>query len=164
MKWTARCRAGWIALLTVILLAGCGTAPSPEERIRALIAEAERAAESRDTGDVMALVAEGYTDAHGQGREELRRYLRALFLRYQSIHLLVRVSTIKVIDDRATATLFVAMAGQPLTEADLPLLRADAHRLDLHLVNQEGDWVVAHAAWRRASREDLLGRPVTDGT
>ena len=147
-----------VAVLWVVaVLAGCGGEPTPEERIRALIAEAEIAAEARDTGDVMALVAESYQDVHGHSREDLRNFLRAMFLRYQSIHLLVRVSSIEVTDERARVTLFVAMAGQPLTEANLPLVRADGHRHDLDLITRDGEWRVEGAAWRQANRGDLLG-------
>ena len=146
-----------LALAAAVQLAGCTAEPTPEERIRELIREAEAAAEARDTGDVMAFIAEDFHDERGLTREDLRNYLRALFLRYQSIHLLVKVSSIEVTDDRATAIVLVAMAGQPLLDDNLLMLRADAHRLDLGLRERDGDWQVETASWRRARREDLTG-------
>lgn len=149
----------WLPTLmaVVVLLTGCADELTPEERVEVLIREAEAAAESRDTGDVMAFVAEDYSDARGLQREDLRNYLRALFLRYQSVHLLVKVSSIEVTGDRADVTLYVAMAGQPLSADNILMLRADAHRLDLGLVQQNEDWRVDRASWRRARREDLIG-------
>lgn len=139
------------------LLTGCADEPTPEARIRGLIAEAEQAAEARDTGDVMAFVASDYRDERGHTPEDLRNYLRGLFLRYQSVHLLVRVEAIRVQETEASSTLFVAMAGQPITEANAFMLRADVHRLDLAWQLRDGEWQVTGAAWRRAAREDLLG-------
>jgi len=147
----------------LLLLGGCGGEPTPEERIRALLAAAEQAAEARNTGDVMAFVAADYADARGNTRDDLRNYLRALFLRYQSVYLLVRVAAIDAGEGRAAITVFVAMAGQPLTEANAFMLRADVHRLDLVLAERAGEWRVTGADWRRAAREDLLGPGNTAG-
>jgi hypothetical protein len=146
-----------LILVIAVQLGGCAAEPTPEERIRELIREAEVAAEARDTGDVIAFVAEEFRTDQGLAREDLRNYLRALFLRYQSVHLLVKVSSIEVTDDRATAIVFVAMAGQPLSDDNLLMLRADAHRLELGLRERDGDWRVETASWRRARREDLMG-------
>ena len=142
--------------VVLVFLAGCGE-PSPEDRIRQMLADAEVAAEERNTGDVMAFVADDYRDAQGNGTEELRNFLRVTFLRYQSVHLLVRIDEIRVQDTGADVVLFVAMAGQPLPESNPLMLRADVHRLDLRLTEIDGDWRVSTAAWRRAERADLIG-------
>ena len=152
-----RLAATLLCLSMAGLLAGCAAEPTPEERIRGHIASAEQAAEARDTGDVMAFVAADYRGERGHTPEDLRNYLRGLFLRYQSVHLLVRVEAIRVQETEASSTLFVAMAGQPITEANAFMLRADVHRLDLAWQLRDGEWQVTGAAWRRAAREDLLG-------
>jgi acetolactate synthase small subunit len=60
-----------IALLLVTM--GCGERGTPESQVRAVIAEAERAAEARVLAGLMALVSLGFLDGQGGDREELKR-------------------------------------------------------------------------------------------
>lgn len=147
------------ALLLLALLVSCGgDSASPESRIRAMLTAAEQAVESRSLSAVSALVSSAFSDSVGQDKQAVLRLLGGYFITHQSIHLLTQVSRLDLIGaDRAQVTLFVAVAGQPLsTVSQLISLRADLIRLDLTLVEEGGEWLVISGAWRRAEKSDFL--------
>ncbi|MFQ5795754.1 MAG: hypothetical protein ACE5JP_11980 [Candidatus Bipolaricaulia bacterium] len=97
-------------------LFSCSSEPdSPEAQVRALVTRAEVAAEKKDLDTLKQLISESYTDGLGQDKRAIVGLLTLYFLRNQSIHLLTRVQEITFPEPaRAEATVFVAMAGQPI--------------------------------------------------
>lgn len=95
------------------LLLGCSE-PShdPDAEIRALIEQAEQAAEARNADDLLELLAEDYRDSSGLGLKDVERRLRLLFLRNQDVHIFTRIVDIDLSDDapEASVGLLVAMA------------------------------------------------------
>ncbi len=149
-----------LAALAALSLLSCRPEPgSPEEQLRALFSEAEEAAENRHTGALKKLVSDFYADRRGHDKQAIVALLQFYFFRHKSIHLLTQVhSTTFPEPTRAEATVFVAMAGQPIPGRDeLSRLRADLHRFDFELVSESsGDWKVTRAEWRRAQVSDFL--------
>ena len=76
-----------------VLATGCG-AGDPEAEIRALLAAAEEAAEARDVGFFGDALADGYSDARGNDRDEILRELRGYFIANQRIEILSRIDEI----------------------------------------------------------------------
>lgn len=140
--------------------AACSPAPkSPEAQVRAVFERAEIAAEARDLGAFKRHIAENYQDAEGQDKRAIEGIVRYYFLGHQSIHLYMRVRGIAFSEpNRAQAELLVAMAGEPIGGAEnLRRLRADLHRFDVTLAReQDGEWKVIAASWRRAEPVDFL--------
>jgi len=149
---------GALLLLLLLSLGGCGTADSPEQRIKEMIEAGELAVESRSAGDVMALISNDYQDDNGRGRDQLLQLLGVYFYRHRSIHLLVQIHAIALTGEgRAKVTVYTAMAGRPVSDAEsLLALHADLYRFDLKLQELEGAWLVTSSGWRRASPEDFL--------
>ncbi len=145
------------AMLATMLLGACGDEITPEQEIRALVREAEIAAEERQVGDLARLISAQYGDEHGQSKEELVRMLRLQMIRNQVMYLMVRTGEIKIIDQAtATAVVRVAMAGGPLeTFEDLARLGAELYRFDLDLVKESGKWRIIRASWGRALDKDF---------
>lgn len=139
-------------MVSLITASGCGDSVTPEEEIRALVREAEIAAEERQVGDFGRLISNQYGDGYGNNKDELLRMLRLQMIRNQVIYLLVRTGEIKVIDETsATAVVRVGMAGGPLeTFEDLGRLGAELYRFDLELVKESGKWRIIRAGWGRA--------------
>lgn len=161
------CRAAWaipivlrvLVTLGVLATMGCGRAPSPEDRIRALIAEAERAAEARDAGALVDLVTEDYGDARGNDRRTLRQLLFVLFRQNERVFVLHHVRAIDVAEDGTTATaqVAVAVAAQPIdAPADLSGVNADLLVIDIALRVEDDAWLVHHASWKPAALGDFL--------
>ena len=147
------------ALLFVLgLVVGCGGEPEPlEAQVRALVAEAEAAAEARDVDALMDLVADDYVGPRGEPKSAVAPLARFALGRHQTVHLLTRVSEVEVRDStQARATVFVAMGGRPIQTEELESLRGSLWRFDV-LVRRDGDDVhVTQAQWRRARPDDFL--------
>jgi hypothetical protein len=153
-----RCLAGIVAALLLLPLAGCQKRESPEQQVRALIARAEAAAEARRAGELRGYLSEQYRDEEGRDKRALEAVIRLTVLRHESIHLLTRISEVSVPQaGRARAVVHVAMAGQPLASVgEIAPLNADLHRFELDFVQENGEWKVVSARWRRAEPADFL--------
>ena len=81
--------------VAVIFIVGCETRSSDEEQVRALLAAAEIAAESRDASDVLEAVAADYSDSEGLDRAQLQNFLRGYFLSHPSIELLMSIQELE---------------------------------------------------------------------
>jgi hypothetical protein len=139
-----------------LLALGCGDPQSPEERVRAVLAALEQAAEARDVAALKEHVSETYRDERGNDRRAVAALATMHFMQHQSVHLLVRTIEVAVDPPAATASVLVAMAGTPIASADaLPLVRADFHRFDFELREEDGAWRIASAAWAPASAQDF---------
>lgn len=152
------CRA--LALLALLGLFACADEPaSPEEHVRALITQAETAAEQRDLDALKALISDAYRDDRGNAKQNIATLINFYFLQNRSIHLLTRLDTLAFADSaQAEARLFVALAAQPIGEASLlSLARAALYRFDVTVVDEgNGAWRVTQAAWQRAEAGDFL--------
>lgn len=147
-----------IALALLFTLLGCSKTQTPEERVRAMIAQAEQAAERKESGKLRALLSERYSDDEGRDRRGLDGILRVYLLRHEAIHVLTRIERIEFPQPgNADVALYVAMAGRPLSAAsELANFNADLYRLELRLVEEDGAWRVRRAAWRRAELGEFL--------
>lgn len=136
--------------LGAMLGAGC-SASDPEAEIRALLSAAEQAAEARDGGFFADLVGASYRDPRGNDRAELVRTIRAYFLANQRIEVVSRIDEVVLAGrDAARATVHAGLVGQRAGAAGLGGLDADLYRFELELVNDDGDWRIIGATWRRA--------------
>jgi hypothetical protein len=121
-----------------VALCACAPDGSPEQQIRAVITQAEQAAEARDVSAAMDLVADEYADANGFDREQLSRFVRGYFMMNPSINLLVRVEDVQFpADELAQARVTVGMLGQGLD--------TDLETFDVELVKVGGDWRLRRA-------------------
>ncbi|RIL06394.1 MAG: hypothetical protein DCC71_07015 [Proteobacteria bacterium] len=146
-----------IALPLVLALACAGDPQTPEERVRAVLADLEAAAEARDVAALKEHLSADYRDAHGNDRRAVAGIATMHFLQHESVHLLVRVRGVeRVADGEARALALVAMAGTRIESAEwLESLRADLYRFELTLRDEDGDWRVASAAWSPATADDF---------
>jgi len=159
VRGAVRRPAALLAAISAIALPACSSPPqSAEARIRALLAEMEVAAEGKDLRPLKAVVSEQYADEFGNDRQAIVGLLTYHFLRNQSIHLLTRVAEIELPEpERASVTVYVAMAGRPIPDVDaMTQLRANLYRFDFALEDLEERWQVKRAAWRPAEARDFL--------
>ncbi len=148
-----------VLLLLLPLLHACGPDPTtPEAQIRQFLTAAEQAVESRSVSAVSAFLSTAYRGSAGENRQAVMHLLAGYFVSHQSIHLLTQVSRLQLTGERqAEVTLYIAMAGQPLSDtAQLLSMHADLMRLDLTLITEQDAWRVLSAEWRRAERRDFL--------
>lgn len=136
----------------------CSSGDSPEAQVRTLLQQGEAAAEKKESALLRQMVSEKYADSQGQDKKAIDAILRYYFLRNQSIHLFTRIRQVSFPQpDLAQADVMVAMAGQPISDAEeLERLRADLHRFEITLARENGEWKVTRAEWRRAEFADFL--------
>ena len=150
-----------LALAGLMQLSGCSTEapPSPEDRIRQLFDEAELAVESRDLVKAAGMISADYLDASHRNYQQLRSLLAGYFLRHKTIHLMKSLESLVLLGERqAQAMLYVGVAGARNESAEsLGQWAGDLIRLEVELVLDEDDeWRLSAAQWRRASRGELL--------
>jgi hypothetical protein len=139
--------------LAVAAVAACGSV-DPADAIRARLAEAEKAAEARDTGFFRDLLAAGYRDDRGNDRAAAVQFVRGFFLANQKIEIVSRIEEVTLEGgDAARAVVQAGLVGQRSGAAMLGGLHGDLYRFRLELVNENGDWRIIGAQWQRASGE-----------
>ncbi len=134
---------------------------SPVEEVRALLAEAELAAETKDIKVIKEMISANYADTQGRAKDDLKQVLAYHFLRNQSLHLAVRVDSIALLPSgEVEGVLFVAMANTPISSLEeLANLRAAMYRFDFRWIQEGGkgkDWKLIQSSWRRANNSDFL--------
>jgi hypothetical protein len=146
------------ALILLLCATACGKSITPEAQIRARISAAAAAAEKKEHATLRAMVSDKYSDAQGQDKRAVEGMLRIYFLRNESLHLFTRTRSVEFPEkDKATAVVYVAMAAQPVSNAqELERLRADLYRFEMTFVKEEKEWRVARADWRPAELGDFV--------
>ena len=141
-----------LAIAALLLQAACGgNSGTPEEALRAWVEAAELAAEEKARGALVGMISPDYIDARGNDRAALDRTLRLLFLRQQSITLLVKLDSVEVFNETAAqVSLTVGMAG---TNGGRFGLSADAYRFELDLVAEDDEWLLTAARWGELGKE-----------
>jgi hypothetical protein len=123
--------------LAVISLGACGSRSSDDDKVRALFADAETAAEARDASDVLAFVADDYEDGNGFDKAQLRDFLRGYFLVNPKIELLVKVDDLQFPAD--------GLAQAEVTVTRVSLSDPRQLHLKVELRRTDGDWRVRRA-------------------
>lgn len=137
------------AFAALLALAGCGPSATPEDAVRALVHEAEVAAEARDASALKDLVADDYADPRGRDAADIRALLHAWLVAHPSVNLLTRVDSVELEGtELARVEVTVGMLGREAKgESDWDLA-ADVERLELRLAHDGGDWRVVSATQR----------------
>ena len=140
-----------LAACAALWLGACGGADSPESQVRAVIVEAERAAEDRDASALFDLIAADYRDGRGNGVEEIRRYVRGYLIAHQSIHMLTRVDEVEMqATGLARVRATVGMLGREAVPESSWYLAAVIYEFDITLAREDGEWPIIRADWRQA--------------
>jgi len=161
-----RSRAAALVVVLGIAAAAVGawrlsrTPPSDEERIRALLDRAARAAEEKRVGDAVEDVSERF---QGQGLD--RRGLKQL-IAYQAMrgdwNAVVALGTqVRVDGDVAEAVADVALvrSGRGPDLADRLPAAGSTWRIEARLERERGRWMVTGARWRPVSAEEAVAGP-----
>jgi hypothetical protein len=135
--------------------------PTDEEAIRALFAQAARAAEEKRAGDAVEAVS-GRFRGHGLDRDGVRRLVAFQVLRGEWVSVSVAAARVAVDGDRARAAVDAVLArgsgkGKSL-EALLPG-EASAHRFLCRLEREGPGWRIVEAEWRAIGLAEAVAGP-----
>lgn len=145
-------------MLACLFIAACGTGDSPEDQVRNYVQTGEEAAEARDLSAIKDMIAETYSDDRRRSKRDLVAITARYFLTNKNIHIFTRIGKLEFPEpDRAQLSLFVAMAGQNISDLDALLnMQADLYRFDLTLSRIEKEWQLVEADWRPAGPDDFF--------
>jgi hypothetical protein len=133
------------------VIGGCGSPPAAEDAVRLWVRDAQAAAENRNRGALMEMIAESYADDRGNDRSDIEQMLRIWFLRNRDIVLLSKIDEVNVLG--GTAATVVLTAGMAGTGNGTFGLSADALRFELELESHDGDWKLIGARWGELGAE-----------
>lgn len=134
-------------VLCCLALAACGSA-DPDAELRALIADAEAAAEARDTGHFRSLLSDDYVDTRGRRKQQLIDMIRGYFFVNSDIEVVNRIEEVTLNgNDAAEVVLQSGMLGRG--GGGLLDLDGKLYRIELELVRESGDWAIIGADWER---------------
>jgi hypothetical protein len=133
--------AALVAFAALLLLSACSST-SDEDQVRAVIAAAEKAAEARDTSELMDLVADDYADSRGFDKAQLTQYLRGYFLIHPKIEIVTRIGEIEFeTANRARLDVEVVMVGTQGNSAAASLT-GDLESMKVELQRRGSEWMV----------------------
>ena len=134
-----------MGIMCVLLSACGGPEAGPEEALRTWVQQGHEAAEARDRGTLVDMIAPGYTDARGNSRDDIEDMFRFYFLRQQKVALITRIEELDVYADTAARlVLAVGMAG---TNDNVLGFSADAYRFEMEFERQADEWLLTSARW-----------------
>ena len=145
----------WRPFATALLasvLASCGGAPGDaEQQLRAWVDRGHEAAENKDRGALMDMIASTYSDARGNSRADIENLFRFYFLRANKVGLLVSIDDIAVFDETAAQVMLTVAMGAT-TDSALGF-NADAYEFELELEKSGGDWLLVSGRWNDLGNE-----------
>jgi hypothetical protein len=148
---SARPRAAAALLCAAALLATACPSKTPEDRVRAVIDECQKAAKDKKPGGVMVHIAKDFRDNHGNSRDLLKALLLREMMANKSLGIYITTNDVKVAGGEATASLKVIVTGS----SGLIPETADGIKVRLTLREDDGKWMITGAEWTTAFRGDL---------
>ncbi len=157
----------FLVLMLSSFLSGCSDNEiTPEAKIKTVVENAVQAVEQKQLGRLADLIAESYSDQYGNNRKNALKMLRLYFLRNRSIYLFTQIKSIELLDaelqeeleqNNAQLKVYVGMAGTPISNGIPVGVRANIFLFDLRMVEEDSEWLVQQASWKRVSHEDIIG-------
>lgn len=120
---------------------------SPEDEVRALVAEAIAAAEARDPARLVVALAEDFQGPSGASRQDVKRLIAAQLL-HQSDRLVVLNPSLEVVLTSPTAATFSGRFIFARGSAEEPV-DASSYVVDATLERRGDRWLITRATWAR---------------
>jgi len=163
-------RRAALAALAALLLAVAGWVawrraappPSDEALVRALLADAARAAGEQRPGDVVDALGETFRGPGGMDRDEARRVVAGAVLRGGWVSASIAGVALVLDGDAGRANVDVLLArGSGAGKALAALLPGEGsvHRFGLVLAREPEGWRVVEADWRPVELSEALDGP-----
>jgi hypothetical protein len=141
-----------LTILTAVLAAlfpSCTKEKTPEDAVKALIETGQKAAREHRPGGVLELMAEEFTDNHGNDKTMVKALLIREMLANKNLGIYLTTSDVTVDGNEAKAVLRVLVTGS----SGLLPEKADSLKVEMKLRHNGERWLVHRADWTAASRE-----------
>ena len=133
-----------ITLVLALALGACSD-ESPEQAVRAQVAELQAAIDARDAGDIEALLAEDFVGNEGIDRRGARQLAAAVFLRHRQVAAKVGPVSVELRGEAdAIATFSVLATGG---SGGLLPEQGQVYQFQTGWRLVEGEWKLLNASW-----------------
>ncbi|MBI5235768.1 MAG: hypothetical protein HY886_05920 [Deltaproteobacteria bacterium] len=146
-----------VVLTLLISVMGCSKT-SDETAIRAVVAKAVEAAESKDVGGFMKLISKAYKDDSGNDYNAVKGIILYQFFRSDNVMVFVRSLEVEIKGDTAVVNAKVALSrGADIKGLkDIPPDAASAMTFSVVLKKEDGRWKAVNARWERTGVSGLI--------
>jgi hypothetical protein len=133
-----------IAAVLLVALCAC-TRTTPEQQLRDTVSSLQAGIETRDAGDIRAVLADDFVGPEGLDREGAVRMAQAMFLRHRDIGVTITGPLqVRMQPDHASVRFDVARSGG--SGGVLPDT-ARLYSVETGWRLQDGDWRLTSAEW-----------------
>jgi hypothetical protein len=142
-----KARAAWLAgvlALAIAVLGGCDKT-SPEERLKATIAQMEASGEAHEVSKVMDHVAEDFVGPGGMDRKQLHGFLTVASRRNTQLGVTIGPVAVALGGHRATAKFTLGATGG---SGGLLPDRAQVYEMTTGWKLVDGEWMLISADWK----------------
>lgn len=142
-----KARAAWLAglfALAFALLGGCDRT-SPQERLKATIAQMQASGEAHEVSKVMDHVAEDFVGPGGMDRKQLHGFLTVASLRNTQLGVTIGPVDVELVGERATAKFTLGATGG---SGGLLPDRAQVYEMTTGWKLVDGEWMLISADWK----------------
>lgn len=126
-------------------MVSCSQPLPDEQQIRQAISEMEKAAEAKESGPILAYLADDFIANKTYRKANIRGMLLLHYRQNQHVHVYLHIKDLHITDDRAKLTCQVILAGRG--EKIVPE-RAKAMQIHSSWQKRDGKWRVVRAQWR----------------
>jgi hypothetical protein len=140
-----------VCLNLIILATGCRT-ETEEDRVKTVITKIRKAAEEKDTGDVLQHLSRTYRDPQDHDYNGIKGLLLMYFYRHQRVAVYIPGIEVTVTDASARAGFEAVLTGAGTPESQPGILpeTLGVYSFDVALRKEGKDWKVVSAAWQRS--------------
>ena len=133
-----------IAAVLLVALCAC-TRTTPEQQLRDTVSSLQAGIETRDAGDIRAVLADDFVGPEGLDREGAVRMAQAMFLRHRDVGVTIAGPLqVRMQPDHASVRFDVALSGG--SGGVLPDT-ARLYSVETGWRLQDGDWRLTSAEW-----------------
>jgi ketosteroid isomerase-like protein len=145
-------------LVFSLFLGACSKGVTEEDRVKRVVKDVEKAAESKDVKGFMRHVSKDYNDDRGNDYDGVKGILFYQFLRAEKVSVFVRGVEVEVRGDRALVNTKVVMVRGKEIEKIEDIIPEDAagYRFSVVFRNEDGDWKALSARWDNVGVIGLL--------
>ena len=137
-------RTWLVAVVMLAALCAC-TRTTPEQQLRDTVSSLQAGIETRDAGDIRAVLADDFVGPEGLDREGAVRMAQAMFLRHRDVGVTIAGPLqVRMQPDHASVRFDVALSGG--SGGVLPDT-ARLYSVETGWRLQDGDWRLTSAEW-----------------
>ena len=145
-------------LFLTCFLISCTPSTTPEQIVDGFITVCEKSIEKGSGRELRNLIAEDYMDSSGRTKQALGAIASGYLLRNKAIYCYRLIDSVIINeDDSISARVLTALAAQPITDvAILPQINSDIYWFDVTIAEQNDEWKLINASWKKAMLEDFF--------